>query len=219
MKNLGAACRSWQSVLLKSSTELTPIPQGDCPLRSQVLQTTWMSFNWMLHHTIQSVSCFETYKTLSKEAKRLTPISDPHNCEVSSHCTDGNLLYTSRKLRQTFYDICGYCFTSSFPTINHKPMSEAQTTTQLSSFLCPHTLAQSQSVAWSPEDPPATGKDLLVKSLRGSRAPLEIDLLFRPQHQCTEEIRLFLKLRKVGESIWTFLLTFLTLLEKCYALL
>lgn len=39
---------------------------------------------------------------------------------------------------------------------------------------------------------------MLIKSLGGSRAPLEIDLLFRPQHQYTEEIRLafFFKIEK-----------------------
>lgn len=61
-------------------------------------------------------------------------------------------------------------------------MSDPETTTQFNSFVCPHTLGQSQSMTLSPEDPLATWKDILVKSLRPSRAPLEIHLLFRPMH-------------------------------------
>lgn len=76
-----------------------------------------------------AVLCSEIYKTSNKEANRLTPISDLHSCEVFSHCTGGNLLYIDSKLRQTFYDTYGYCFTSSSRTVNHKPMSDTQTTT------------------------------------------------------------------------------------------
>lgn len=121
-------------------------------------------------------------KLQTKKAKRLTLTSDPHNSEVYSHYTCGNLLYINRKLRHTLLWHMRVFLISSFPTVNHKPMSDAETTTQFNSFVCPHTLAQNQSMTLSPEDPLATWKDILVKSLRPSRAPLEIHLLFRPMH-------------------------------------